>query len=120
MKDRKILCITRHSMRGADILYNSQTVKISDSLVIPCPFIAWSRNLSTYGKDLVNIKIIEDVLHLFSFKTPIIDTKNKKKIKINSRNLPIIYYLNYIIIQNIQRLFLPKIILNRFTLFLTF
>jgi hypothetical protein len=49
-------------MRGAIFLYNSQTVKISDSLVIPCPFIAWSRNLSTYGKDLINIKIIEDVL----------------------------------------------------------
>jgi len=27
------------------------------------------------------------VLHLFSFKTPIIDDKNKKKCKINSRNL---------------------------------
>ena len=26
------------------------------------------------------------VLHLFSFKTPIIDAKNKKKCKINSRN----------------------------------
>jgi hypothetical protein len=25
-------------------------------------------------------------LHLFSFKTPIIDAKNKKKCKINSRN----------------------------------
>ena len=62
MKDRKILCITRHSMRGANFLYNSQTVKISDSLIIPCPFIAWSLNLSTYGKDLVNIEIIEDVL----------------------------------------------------------
>ena len=26
------------------------------------------------------------ILHLFSFKTPIIDAKNKKKCKINSRN----------------------------------
>jgi uncharacterized protein involved in tolerance to divalent cations len=62
MKDRKILCITRHSLRGANVLYNSQTVKILDDLIMPCPFIAWSLNLSTYGKDLVNIKIIEDVL----------------------------------------------------------
>jgi hypothetical protein len=62
MKDRKILCISRHSIRGANILYNSQTVKISDSLVIPNPFITWSLDLSIYGKDLVNVEIIEDVL----------------------------------------------------------
>jgi uncharacterized protein involved in tolerance to divalent cations len=49
-------------MRGANFFYNSQTVKISDSLVIPNPFITWSKNLSIYGKDLVNIEIIEDVL----------------------------------------------------------
>jgi len=62
MKDRKILCITRHSMRGTIFFYNSQTVKLSDSLVIPNPFITWSQNLSIYGKDLINIEIIEDVL----------------------------------------------------------
>ena len=36
-------------------------------------------SFSQIGQDL-------EVLHLFSFKTPIIDAKNKKKCKINSRN----------------------------------
>lgn len=62
MKDQKILCITRHSARGSIRLFNSQNIKLSDSLIIPNPFIAWSENLSTYGKDLVNVEIIEDVL----------------------------------------------------------
>jgi|LakMenEpi03Aug12_release.lakeMendotaPanAssembly.Ray.scaffolds.fasta_scaffold155476_2 hypothetical protein len=61
-KDRKILCLTRHSMRGSAKLFNSQNIKLSDSLTIPTPFIAWFKNLSEYGKDLINIKIIEDVL----------------------------------------------------------
>jgi len=62
MKDRKILCITRHSARGSVKLFNSQNIKLSDSLIIPNPFITWSENLSTYGKNLINVEIIEDVL----------------------------------------------------------
>jgi len=62
MKEQKILCITRHSSRGLKYFFNSQNIKVSDSLTMPAPFITWSENLSTYGKDLVNVEIIEDVL----------------------------------------------------------
>jgi len=61
MCDRKILCITRHSWRGVQHT-NSQTIKLSDDLVVPSTFISWNYNLSEYGKDLVNIKIIENAL----------------------------------------------------------
>ena len=57
MCDRKILCITRHSWRGVEHT-NSQTIKLSDDLVVPSTFISWNKNISEYGKDLVNIKII--------------------------------------------------------------
>ena len=61
MCDRKILCITRHSWRGVGHT-NSQNIKLSDDLVVPSTFISWNKNLSEYGKELVNIKIIEDAL----------------------------------------------------------
>lgn len=61
MKDQKILCITRHSMRGV-VFFNSQNIELSDSLVLPTPFISWSLNLSNYGRELVNVEIIEEAL----------------------------------------------------------
>ena len=72
MCDRKILCITRHSWRGVEHT-NSQTIKLSDDLVVPSTFISWNKNISEYGKDLVNIKIIEGALNEYKINC---DKKN--------------------------------------------
>jgi len=57
----KVLCITRHSMRGVDFV-NSQNIKLPNDIYLPNPFISWSENLSDSGSKLINFNIIENTL----------------------------------------------------------
>ena len=62
MKDYKILCLTRHSMRGTITFLNSQEINLPDNITLPNPFIAWNQGLSCQGIDLIQMSIIDDTV----------------------------------------------------------
>ena len=68
----KILCLTRHSLRGSKYVYNSQTIDLPINIRLPDPFLTWNQSLSKYGENLVNIDIIESALKKIDINTDII------------------------------------------------
>ena len=68
----KILCLTRHSMRGSTNVTNSQMIDLPNNITLPTPFIAWNQSLSKYGENLVNIDIIESALNEIGINTNLI------------------------------------------------
>lgn len=61
MADYKVLCITRHSMRGVSFL-NSQKIPLPNDIILPNPFIAWNQDLSCEGYSLINIEMIDSTV----------------------------------------------------------
>ena len=45
MSKYKVLCFTRHSMRGVSFI-NSQEIPLPNDIILPNPFIAWNQDLS--------------------------------------------------------------------------
>jgi len=62
MEDYKVLCITRHSMRGTFSFLNSQQIPLLNDIILPNPFIAWNQDLSCEGPSLINIEMIDSAV----------------------------------------------------------
>jgi len=62
MEDYKVLCITRHSMRGTFSFLNSQEIPLLNDIILPNPFIAWNQDLSCEGPSLINIEMIDSAV----------------------------------------------------------
>lgn len=55
----KVLCMTRHSMRGV-MFFNSQEIQLPNDIILPNPFYSWNENVTQAGCDLVNAKAINE------------------------------------------------------------
>lgn len=58
-EDYKVLCLTRHSMRGISFV-NAQEIKLPSNITLPNPFIAWDEELSQAGAHLIQASAIND------------------------------------------------------------
>jgi len=59
IQNYKILSITRHGVRGVNFL-NSQSIKLSENIILPNPFISYNLGLITNDTNLINIKPINN------------------------------------------------------------
>jgi len=62
MNNYKVLCFTRHSMRGVFSFINSQEILLPNDIILPNPFIAWNQDLSCEGPSLINIEMIDSAV----------------------------------------------------------
>lgn len=53
----KVLCMTRHSMRGV-MFFNGQEILLPNDIILPNPFYSWNEDVTQAGCDLVNAKAI--------------------------------------------------------------
>lgn len=61
MTNYKVLCFTRHSMRGVSFV-NSQKIPLPNDIILPNPFIAWNQDLSCEGPSLIKIEMINSTV----------------------------------------------------------
>jgi hypothetical protein len=64
MENYKILCITRHSLRGPLGFFNSQEIDLPNDIKFPNPFLTWNQNLEKDANKLIHIEQINQCVEL--------------------------------------------------------
>jgi len=64
INDCKILCITRHSLRGTISFFNSQEIDLPNQINFPHPISAWNQDLEKEATKLIQIDSINQCVQL--------------------------------------------------------